>query len=140
MRSERPSRKMTDDQKRAAEQFISGAEVRGDEDSRDESPDATGGNSSTDESTGESRTGSEGKRGGPHSPTQEGTEDDPLPWNAPRVRSDVKQNYPLRLPEPLYLKLKYLSQETGQSMNALCNEAVETLVSERLQDLLRSGA
>lgn len=57
------------------------------------------------------------------------------PWERSDVREDVKQTYPLRLPEPLHLKLKFVSEETGRSMNALCNEAVEALVEEQLEKI-----
>lgn len=54
------------------------------------------------------------------------------PWNEPHVRPDVKQSYPLRMKEPLYLKLKYVSKQTGRSMNEICNEAVRRAVEEEL--------
>lgn len=57
------------------------------------------------------------------------------PWEAPRVRDDVTKNYPLRLPEPLYLKLKFVSNETGRSMNQICNEAVEANVEAEIERL-----
>jgi hypothetical protein len=85
---------MTEDQKQAAEEFISGAE----------------------------RSSNSG----------EGI----LPWEEEKVREDVKQAYPLRLPEPLHLKLKFLAEKTGTSMNELCNEAVRELVEEQLDDVL----
>jgi predicted DNA-binding protein len=56
-----------------------------------------------------------------------------LPWNE---EGFGKQTYPLRLPEPLHLKLKFLSEETGKSMNELCKDAVRDLVEERLRDVL----
>lgn len=102
----RPNRELTEEQEQAADEFISGASV---------SPPST---SSTDQ---EGRGGSSQGR--------------VYPWEEPQVREDVKQTYPLRLPEPLHLKLKYLSQKTGRSMNELCNEAVRDLVEERLDEL-----
>ena len=57
------------------------------------------------------------------------------PWNAPYVREDVVKGYALRLPEPLYLKLKWVAGQTGQSVNALCREAVEAEVERRLRDV-----
>jgi len=57
------------------------------------------------------------------------------PWEEPHVRDDVHQTYPLRLPEPLHLKLKYVSEETGSSMNEICNRAVREAVEDKLQDL-----
>ncbi|MFB6285289.1 MAG: toxin-antitoxin system HicB family antitoxin [Candidatus Bipolaricaulia bacterium] len=58
------------------------------------------------------------------------------PWEEERVREDVTQSYPLRLPEPLHLKLKFLAEKTGKSMNELCNEAVRDLVEDRLGEML----
>lgn len=104
----KPNRSLSEDQEQAAEEFISGASAH----------------SSSNPSAGQTESDRENATG------------DPLPWNQPRVREDVKQTYPLRLPEPLHLKLKYLSEETGQSMNELCNEAVESLVEERLREIL----
>ena len=50
------------------------------------------------------------------------------PWEDDRVRDDVVKGYALRLPEPLYLKLKWVAEQTGRSMNAVCRDAVETEV------------
>lgn len=90
----KPNRDMTENQKQAAEEFISGAD------------------------------------------RSAGSEKKVLPWEKEKVREDVKQTYPLRLPEPLHLKLKFLAEETGRSMNELCNEAVRGLVEEQLGDVL----
>lgn len=57
------------------------------------------------------------------------------PWEKSHVRKNLKKNYPLRLPEPLYLKLKYVSEKTGRSMNDLCNEAVGNLIGEKVSEL-----
>lgn len=102
---------MTEDQERAAEEFISGA--KGPPESAP--PDSKGEETAT------------------------GTSDQPrrvYPWEESQVREDVKQTYPLRLPEPLHLKLKYLSEQTGKCMNELCNEAVRGLVEEQLDEVL----
>lgn len=66
-------------------------------------------------------------------PKQSGESD--LPWEAPHVREDVVKGYALRLPEPLYLKLKWVAEQTGQSINALCREAVDRVVGEALTRL-----
>lgn len=42
---------------------------------------------------------------------------EPLPWEDPKVRDDVKKLFSLRLPEPLMLKLQYISAATGKSMH-----------------------
>jgi hypothetical protein len=105
----RPNRELTEEQERAADEFISGAS---------EPPPSTS-------------TADRGEGGREHS-----AREPVYPWEEPQVRDDVKQTYPLRLPEPLHLKLKYLSEKTGRSMNELCNEAVRDLVEERLDELL----
>ena len=56
------------------------------------------------------------------------------PWEAPHVRDDVVKGYALRLPEPLYLKLKWVAERTGRSMNTVCREAVEAEVETVLQE------
>ena len=101
---------MTEDQERAADEFISGAE---------EPPSSTSSPSTEREAATDGS--SEGGR--------------VYPWEEPHVREDVKQSYPLRLPEPLHLKLKYLSEKTGRSMNELCNEAIRGLVREQLDEV-----
>ena len=55
------------------------------------------------------------------------------PWEDERVRDDVVKGYALRLPEPLYLKLKWVAAERGQSMNELCRDAVEEVVEAHLR-------
>lgn len=65
-----------------------------------------------------------------------GRREDVYPWEEPQVRQDVKQTYPLRLPEPLHLKLKFVSKRTGKSMNELCNAAVGALVENKLEELM----
>ncbi len=39
------------------------------------------------------------------------------PWEESHIREDVKKNIPLRLPEPLYMKLKFIEEKTPYSMN-----------------------
>lgn len=59
-----------------------------------------------------------------------------LPWEEPHVREDVNQAFSIRLPEPLYLKLKYISEQTGRSMNHMLTTLAEQMVEERLDDVL----
>ena len=54
------------------------------------------------------------------------------PWEAPYVREDVTKGYALRLPEPLYLKLKWMADQTGRSINTVIREAVEADVETYL--------
>ena len=106
MRGRPPKRSFTPEQEQAADAFISAAEPSADQ------------------------------QGKPRDASRDQDRQRPsYPWEEPRVREDVKKGYALRLPEPLYLKLKYISEETGASMNQLCNEAVETLVEEQLEQL-----
>lgn len=62
------------------------------------------------------------------------TSSDDLPWTAPHVREDVVKGYALRLPEPLYLKLKHVADVTGRSMNRVCRDAIERAVAEALAE------
>lgn len=108
----KPNRELTEEQEKAADEFISKAS---------EPPPTT----STDK---------QGTGGEVPSPNPV------YPWEEPQVREDVKQTYPLRLPEPLHLKLKYVSKKMGVSMNQLCNEAVRNLVNDRLGDILEEAS
>ncbi|MFZ5798461.1 MAG: hypothetical protein ACYCYR_08175 [Desulfobulbaceae bacterium] len=47
-----------------------------------------------------------------------GTKKEVYPWEEPHIREDVKRNLPLRIPEPLYMKLKYIAEHTPYSMNS----------------------
>lgn len=105
---------LTPEQQRAADSFIEGA----------------------DRADGAARQSESGEQPGSREVSaRQGAEGGP--WEEPRVREDVKKNYPLRLPEPLYLKLKFVSKQTGRSMNRICNEAVEASVEAEI-DRLRS--
>jgi len=110
----RPNRELTEEQEQAADEFISGAS---------EPPPSTSPSDSQQGQGGDTDRGSS-----PRKPA--------YPWEEPHVREDVKQTYPLRLPEPVHLKLKYLSEKTGRSMNELCNMAVRDLLEERLEEVL----
>lgn len=157
MKGRPPKRKLSDEKERQANAFISGAErnasspelqeepelQEGNEDSLQKSPPRTsqvqeGGKSQSEQTTETSRNETSRKQ---PSVTRNslrervsGKADQPetYPWEEPYVRQDVKQRYPTRLPEPLYLKLKYISSQTGQSMNSLINQAIEELVERAL--------
>lgn len=58
-----------------------------------------------------------------------------LPWEEPHVREDVVKNLPLRLNEPLYLKLKYIASKTPYSMNSFIIEKIEQMVDEEIERL-----
>ena len=64
-----------------------------------------------------------------------GREENPAhPWEAEYVREDVVKGYALRLPEPLYLKLKWVAAERGQSMNEFIQEAIADVIADHLGD------
>jgi len=50
------------------------------------------------------------------------TKKEVYPWEEPHIREDVKRNLPLRIPEPLYMKLKYIAEHTPYSMNSFILE------------------
>ena len=58
------------------------------------------------------------------------------PWEDPRIREDVKKNLPLRLPEPLYMKLKYIADHTPYSMNSFILEKLSEEIEEEINSLL----
>ncbi len=64
-----------------------------------------------------------------------GDRDTVYPWQEPHVRDDVKKSIPLRLPETLYLKLKYIADNTPYSMNSFILERLEQVIEEELRRL-----
>lgn len=58
-----------------------------------------------------------------------------LPWLDPRVREDVALQLNTRIPEPLALKLDYLSRETRTSKQALVIEALQSYLARELRRL-----
>lgn len=62
--------------------------------------------------------------------------DEVYPWEDPRVREDVKKNLPLRLPEPLYMKLKFIADHTPYSMNSFILEKLTEEIETEITALL----
>lgn len=62
------------------------------------------------------------------------TKEKVYPWEEPHIREDVKKNLPLRIPEPLYMKLKYIADHTPYSMNSFI---LERLTEEIEQEIAR---
>ena len=60
-----------------------------------------------------------------------GTEQN-YPWDEPHIREDVKKNLPIRLPEPLYMKLKYIAEHTPYSMNSFILERLTSEIEEEI--------
>jgi predicted transcriptional regulator len=60
-----------------------------------------------------------------------------LPWEAASVRQDVTKVFNLRLPEDLYLKLKYLSDnQRRRSMQTICMDAIEPMIEAEIKTVL----
>ena len=57
------------------------------------------------------------------------------PWDEPHVREDVMKSLPLRLSEPLYLKLKYIASRTPYSMNSFILERITEEIEEEIARL-----
>jgi hypothetical protein len=63
------------------------------------------------------------------------TNEETYPWEAPYVREDVMKNLPLRLSEPLYLKLKYIASRTPYSMNSFILERLTEEIEDEIAKL-----
>ena len=59
-----------------------------------------------------------------------------LPWDDPRVRTDVLKAYNLRLPEPYLLKLKYIASHTPASMQAFCLSELLPAIDQKVNEIL----
>lgn len=60
----------------------------------------------------------------------------PYPWEEPHIREDVKKNLPLRISEPLYLKLKFIAENTPYSMNSFILERLTEEIEEEVAKLI----
>ena len=59
-----------------------------------------------------------------------------LPWNNPIVREDVTKMFNLRLSEPDWLKLKYISDNTKESMHSLCLDILIPAIHRKLKKII----
>ncbi len=57
------------------------------------------------------------------------------PWEEPHIREDVKKNLLLRIPEPLYMKLKYIAEHTPYSMNSFILDRLTEEIEEEVTRL-----
>lgn len=62
-------------------------------------------------------------------------EHQPLPWEDPRVRKDVRKVYNLRLPEPYFLKLRHIAEHRQSSMQQVCLDVLLPAIDERVREL-----
>jgi hypothetical protein len=58
------------------------------------------------------------------------------PWQALGVREDVKKVFNLRLSEPYFLKLKYLSEQTRVKMQEICLEVLLPAIDAEVEKLM----
>ncbi|MGZ8918796.1 MAG: hypothetical protein ACXW0T_11270 [Methylobacter sp.] len=58
-------------------------------------------------------------------------------WEQPGVREDVTKVYNLRLPEPYLLKLKYIAENTPDSMHKFCLNVLQDAIDAKIEDLIK---
>ncbi|GAB5550144.1 MAG: hypothetical protein SangKO_099040 [Sandaracinaceae bacterium] len=132
MRGRPPKKTLSPEQARAADAFVGGAEA----------PSSGSGRTDSSSTPGvEAKPEIQPKDTVPPAPTKrvrqrrtETNENPTRPWEADYVREDVVKGYALRLPEPLYLKMKWVAAERGQSMNELIQKAVADVVEDHLRN------
>jgi hypothetical protein len=56
------------------------------------------------------------------------------PWQAPAVRADMTKVYNLRLPEPAFLKLKYIAEHTPDSMQRFCLDLLLPAIDAKIDE------
>ncbi len=61
------------------------------------------------------------------------------PWEEPHIREDVMKSLPLRLSEPLYLKLKYIAAHTPYSMNSFILERITEEIEAEIVRMTGQG-
>jgi len=59
------------------------------------------------------------------------------PWEGSGVREDVKKPYNLRLPEPYLLKLKFIAENTPDSMQKFCMDVLEKEIDKTIKELTK---
>ncbi len=57
------------------------------------------------------------------------------PWEMIEVREDIKKLYNLRLSEPYLLKLKYIANNTPDSMQKFCINLLEKEIDKKIKEL-----
>lgn len=57
------------------------------------------------------------------------------PWEAENVRDDVVKVYNLRLPEAYLLKLKYIADNTPDSMQKFCLHILQDAIDAKIAEL-----
>lgn len=60
-----------------------------------------------------------------------------FPWEEAGVREDVTKVYNLRLSEPYLLKLKYIADNTPDSMQKFCLNVLEDAIDKKIKELTK---
>jgi len=58
-------------------------------------------------------------------------------WESAGVRDDVKKAYNLRLSEPYLLKLKFIAENTPNSMQKFCIDVLEKEIDKKIKELTK---
>jgi hypothetical protein len=61
------------------------------------------------------------------------------PWEAHGVRDDIPKVYNLRLPEPYLLKLKFIAEQTPDSMQKFCLGVLLPAIDAKIEELKTAG-
>ncbi len=59
------------------------------------------------------------------------------PWEEAGVRDDVTKVYNLRLPEAYLLKLKYIAENTPDSMQKFCLGVLQAAIDKKIDELAK---
>jgi hypothetical protein len=59
------------------------------------------------------------------------------PWEEEGVRKDVKKPFNLRFSEPYLIKLKFIAENTPNSMQMFCLNAVQDAIDNKIKELTK---
>ncbi len=59
------------------------------------------------------------------------------PWQEPGIREDVTKIYNLRLSEPYLLKLKFIAENTPDSMQKFCLNVLQDAIDAKIEELTK---
>lgn len=59
------------------------------------------------------------------------------PWEESGIREDVTKVYNLRLSEPYLLKLKYIAENTPDSMQKFCLNVMQEAIDAKIEELIK---
>jgi len=63
-------------------------------------------------------------------------EEELLPWEKSSVRPDIKRIVNLHVSEPMYLKLKFIADNTAYSMQEFIRECIENRLNDTVNQIL----